>query len=57
LFEGIEINCPTAFVQLKKVSMGMSGDYQIAQEERKTMVRIWLVGFLELGNSKKKILI
>lgn len=29
-----------AFVELKEISMGMSGDYQIAQEEGSTMVRI-----------------
>lgn len=28
------------FVQLKEISMGMSGDYKIAQEEGSTMVRI-----------------
>ena len=40
LFETLKNkNLPT-FVQLEELSMGMSGDYQIAQEEGSTMVRI-----------------
>jgi hypothetical protein len=40
LFEELKSTVLPAFVQLEEVSMGMSGDYQIAQEEGSTMVRI-----------------
>lgn len=40
LFEELKQRKLPAFVQLKELSMGMSGDYQIAQEEGSTMVRI-----------------
>ena len=40
LFESLKSKALPAFVQLEEVSMGMSGDYQIAQEEGSTMVRI-----------------
>jgi PLP dependent protein len=40
LFEELKQRNLPAFVQLKELSMGMSGDYQIAQEEGSTMVRI-----------------
>ena len=40
LFEALKNKTLPSFVQLKELSMGMSGDYQIAQEEGSTMVRI-----------------
>ncbi|MEB2778623.1 YggS family pyridoxal phosphate-dependent enzyme [Algoriphagus sp. D3-2-R+10] len=40
LFEELKSRQLPEFVQLKDISMGMSGDYQIAQEEGSTMVRI-----------------
>ncbi len=40
LFEELKTRNLPEFVQLKELSMGMSGDYQIAQEEGSTMVRI-----------------
>jgi PLP dependent protein len=40
LFEGLKLEELPAFVQLEEISMGMSGDYLIAQEEGSTMVRI-----------------
>ncbi|MEB2785997.1 YggS family pyridoxal phosphate-dependent enzyme [Algoriphagus persicinus] len=40
LFEELKIRELPAFVQLEDISMGMSGDYLIAQEEGSTMVRI-----------------
>ncbi len=40
LFENLKSKDLPAFVQLKELSMGMSGDYLIAQEEGSTMVRI-----------------
>lgn len=40
LFEELKGRVLPAFVQLKDISMGMSGDYLIAQEEGSTMVRI-----------------
>lgn len=40
LFEELKTRELPAFVQLKDISMGMSGDYLIAQEEGSTMVRI-----------------
>jgi pyridoxal phosphate enzyme (YggS family) len=40
LFEELKGRNLPAFVQLKELSMGMSGDYLIAQEEGSTMVRI-----------------
>ncbi|AMQ56728.1 YggS family pyridoxal phosphate-dependent enzyme [Algoriphagus sanaruensis] len=40
LFESLKSKALPAFVQLEELSMGMSGDYQIAQEEGSTMVRI-----------------
>lgn len=40
LFEELKNENLPDFVQLKEISMGMSGDYLIAQEEGSTMVRI-----------------
>ncbi|RIW15901.1 YggS family pyridoxal phosphate-dependent enzyme [Algoriphagus lacus] len=40
LFEELKSRNLPEFVQLKEISMGMSGDYKIAQEEGSTMVRI-----------------
>jgi pyridoxal phosphate enzyme (YggS family) len=40
LFEALRKRSLPFFVDLKELSMGMSGDYQIAQEEGSTMVRI-----------------
>lgn len=40
LFAELENRNLPEFVQLKEISMGMSGDYKIAQEEGSTMVRI-----------------
>lgn len=40
LFEELKSKPLPEFVQLEELSMGMSGDYQIAQEEGSTMVRI-----------------
>ncbi len=40
LFEELKTKTLPGFVQLKEISMGMSGDYLIAQEEGSTMVRI-----------------
>ena len=40
LFEELKKRDFLPFVQLEELSMGMSGDYQIAQEEGSTMVRI-----------------
>lgn len=40
LFEELKTRELPAFVQMKELSMGMSGDYLIAQEEGSTMVRI-----------------
>jgi PLP dependent protein len=40
LFEELKSQKLPAFVGLTELSMGMSGDYQIAQEEGSTMVRI-----------------
>ena len=40
LFEALKKRTLPSFVDLKELSMGMSGDYQIAQEEGSTMVRI-----------------
>ncbi len=40
LFEALNNRELPDFVQLKDISMGMSGDYMIAQEEGSTMVRI-----------------
>ncbi|GMQ23642.1 YggS family pyridoxal phosphate-dependent enzyme [Algoriphagus sp. oki45] len=40
LFEELKKRDLPPFVQLEELSMGMSGDYQIAQEEGSTMVRI-----------------
>jgi pyridoxal phosphate enzyme (YggS family) len=40
LFEELKSKELPAFVQLEEISMGMSGDYLIAQEEGSTMVRI-----------------
>lgn len=40
LFEELKTRTLPGFVQLKEISMGMSGDYLIAQEEGSTMVRI-----------------
>jgi hypothetical protein len=40
LFESLKKRTLPSFVDLKELSMGMSGDYQIAQEEGSTMVRI-----------------
>lgn len=40
LFEELKKRALPSFVDLKELSIGMSGDYQIAQEEGSTMVRI-----------------
>ena len=40
LFETLKNKNLPSFVKLEELSMGMSGDYQIAQEEGSTMVRI-----------------
>jgi len=40
LFEALKKRPLPSFVDMKELSMGMSGDYQIAQEEGSTMVRI-----------------
>jgi pyridoxal phosphate enzyme (YggS family) len=40
LYEELRKRALPSFVNLHEVSMGMSGDYQIAQEEGSTMVRI-----------------
>lgn len=40
LFENLKNRNLPEFVEMKELSMGMSGDYQIAQEEGSTMVRI-----------------
>lgn len=40
LFEELKSRNLPEFVQLKEISMGMSGDYKIAQQEGSTMVRI-----------------
>ena len=40
LFEELKKRALPSFVNLHELSMGMSGDYQIAQEEGSTMVRI-----------------
>ncbi len=40
LFEELKTRTLPDFVQLENISMGMSGDYLIAQEEGSTMVRI-----------------
>ena len=40
LFEDLKKRALPSFVDLKELSMGMSGDYLIAQEEGSTMVRI-----------------
>lgn len=40
LFDELKGKTLPAFVQLRELSMGMSGDYRIAQEEGSTMVRI-----------------
>jgi len=40
LFEELKSKSLPSFVQLKELSMGMSGDYLIAQEEGSTMVRV-----------------
>ncbi|MCM0042377.1 MAG: YggS family pyridoxal phosphate-dependent enzyme [Algoriphagus sp.] len=40
LFEELKNRTLPSFVNLKELSMGMSGDYQIAQDEGSTMVRI-----------------
>lgn len=40
LFETLKTRSLPSFIDLKELSMGMSGDYQIAQEEGSTMVRI-----------------
>ena len=40
LFESLKSRSLPDFVQLQELSMGMSGDYRIAQEEGSTMVRI-----------------
>ena len=40
LFEDLKHRSLPSFVTMKELSMGMSGDYQIAQEEGSTMVRI-----------------
>lgn len=40
LFEELKIRSLPQFVDLKEISMGMSSDYKIAQEEGSTMVRI-----------------
>jgi uncharacterized pyridoxal phosphate-containing UPF0001 family protein len=40
LFDALKQRSLPSFVELTELSMGMSGDYQIAQEEGSTMVRI-----------------
>ena len=40
LYEDLKKRALPSFVNLHELSMGMSGDYQIAQEEGSTMVRI-----------------
>lgn len=40
LFDNLKNRNLPEFVEMKELSMGMSGDYQIAQEEGSTMVRI-----------------
>jgi pyridoxal phosphate enzyme (YggS family) len=40
LFDALKKRPLSSFVELTELSMGMSGDYQIAQEEGSTMVRI-----------------
>ncbi|MBN3581713.1 YggS family pyridoxal phosphate-dependent enzyme [Algoriphagus aestuarii] len=40
LFENLKKESLPVFVEMKELSMGMSGDYLIAQEEGSTMVRI-----------------
>lgn len=40
LFDALKQQALPSFVELTELSMGMSGDYQIAQEEGSTMVRI-----------------
>lgn len=40
LFDSLKSRTLPSFVHLEELSMGMSGDYQIAQEEGSTMVRI-----------------
>jgi PLP dependent protein len=40
LFDDLKSQSLPPFVQLEEISMGMSGDYLIAQEEGSTMVRI-----------------
>lgn len=40
LYENLNKRALPSFVNLHELSMGMSGDYQIAQEEGSTMVRI-----------------
>lgn len=40
LFEDLKSKAVPEFVQMEELSMGMSGDYQTAQEEGSTMVRI-----------------
>lgn len=40
LFENLKKETLPTFVEMKELSMGMSGDYLIAQEEGSTMVRI-----------------
>ena len=40
LFEALKKRTLPSFVDMKELSMGMSGDYQIAQQEGSTMVRI-----------------
>ncbi|WP_425638321.1 YggS family pyridoxal phosphate-dependent enzyme [Algoriphagus yeomjeoni] len=49
LFEELKGRELPGFVQLKDISMGMSGDYLIAQEEGSTMVRIGSAIFGERG--------
>ncbi|MDA0314686.1 MAG: YggS family pyridoxal phosphate-dependent enzyme [Bacteroidetes bacterium] len=40
LFDELKSRSLPSFLSMKELSMGMSGDYQIAQEEGSTMVRI-----------------
>jgi uncharacterized pyridoxal phosphate-containing UPF0001 family protein len=40
LFDALKKRSLPSFMELTELSMGMSGDYQIAQEEGSTMVRI-----------------
>ena len=40
LFEKLKLSPQQANVQLKELSMGMSGDYKIALEEGSTMIRV-----------------